>query len=444
MDPLVSEELGQEVVAPGASSRIGKATALEDLPPVFQPERDLDGLLRRRLEDPGVEPDVGVPGDDSVQGAQNLEPYHSVLLGEESGQESGGRLGRRETREAPGDVPTKLLGKRRVRQSLRQEREARRTVGDEGLPCHAPRGRRAEHRQERRQTVFRSQSPQGLRDEALDVDLGAVGELQQDGLRRGRWLAGDGEGQGPSGLGRAVLHQGVEGWLRLVGEPARGDEADRTRGPDERTRVTQRSAQHVGLRQCARAGPERRGPDLGARAREEAIGDGCEVRAARGLEELESTENDALRRVVQDESGDELCASFLGQEVEGRDHLAVVPAVQGREERLERPEIQLGQLPRCLDRPFPESLAKEIDVVGPELHRRRDPHHGQGGGRPSVDRVVAVDHQLAHDEDRRDRLSAPLTHDVDQGLDAGPKAVREGKEQELGRRAVKRRAQRSV
>src|SRR5436190_8606417 len=94
----------------------------------------------------------------------------------------------------------------------------------------------------------------------------------------------------------------------------------------------------------------------------ETIGDRHEVRASSLREELERTEDDVATGVIEDERRNEPLAMLLGQELERREHFDVAARVEAGEERLERAEIELGELRFPGETARLERLAEHVEV----------------------------------------------------------------------------------
>ena len=161
-------------------------------------------------------------------------------------------------------------------------------------------------------------------------------------------------------------------------------------------------------------------------------------------EELQGAKHHPLRRVVEDERGDEPRAALLGQQVHRREHLVVVRAVEGAEEGLQGDEVHGRQVHRGAQRPLAQRGAEDVEVEALEVRDPRDPDERDRGRGPGEHDVAAREHALGQDEERRQRLPAPLPHDVDEGLRPGPDGVGEGQVEQLAARAVDRVAEAAV
>ena len=395
---------------------------------------------------PHVEGHPGVPGGDPAQGAEDAEAHHPVLLGQEVALQHRHRVRRREARDRPGNVAPQLLGQgdvleRRSRNSspARPERHGRRAA-----PRAAPpRGAAA-------RGAWAGTTPRAGRaiepgHRHLDLVLGLGGQgLEHRYERRNRLLLNR-SGQRPTRLRGALAQDDLEERHEPLPRWASRREARPGRSP-------------------ARGGWGRRGPSAtgsssgstAVRARraaartsasgviQETVGHRQEVRAPRRLEQLEGPEHDRRRRVIEDQGRHQVGPILRVQKIEGGDHLGVVPAVEGGEQRLERDEVQLRQPAPGLDDALAQGPAEHLHVVGPQLGDRGDPGHAEHDDEDRQDRVAAAQGQLGQDEDRGHRLPAPLPDHVDRRLHPRAQAVGDGQEEQLGAGAVERGTQGAV
>ncbi len=178
--------------------------------------------------------------------------------------------------------------------------------------------------------------------------------------------------------------------------------------------------------------------------RGEPLRDREEVLAALPGEQGQGTQHDPRGRVVEDEGGNEAGAALLGEQVHGRHHLVVVAAVERGEQRLERGEVDRRQVDRGPQGPLAQRGAEHVEVERLEVRDPRDPHERQRGGGPREDHVPAAEDALGEDEERGERLPAPLAHELDEGLRPAADGVRERDEEQLVARPVERVAQAAV
>ena len=147
---------------------------------------------------------------------------------------------------------------------------------------------------------------------------------------------------------------------------------------------------------------------------------------------------------MKDQGGDQPHAVLVGQDVERRLDLGVLGAVEGREERLQRAEVQGRQVGRRLDRPFSQGHPEEVQVMALQVGRPGDPDEAERRRGRGQHRVSAVEHHLGEDQQGGEGLPAALTEEIDEGLGPRPRRIGERHEEQLAARAVDRVAEGAV
>ena len=136
---------------------------------------------------------------------------------------------------------------------------------------------------------------------------------------------------------------------------------------------------------------------------------------------------------------------LLREQLERRDDVAVTIAVEAGEERLQRAEIQLGQLGLAAQAAQAQRFAEDVEVRLADGDHEGDPEHRQPEDHGTQrDRAPGTDGDEPQDADRGERLATARADEIDDRLDALADQIGHGHEKQLGARLVHRIAKRAV
>ncbi len=436
VDLLLAQGGHQEVAAHRLPAGLGLLAGVELRAQVGQLGHPPQGARLELLDGLGVQEEPPFIGPEPAEGAEDLVADRAVLLAEERGLEDVQRPLVAEAVDGARQVPADLPFEVHVGQGALQVLESRGADGQKGLPGRRAHVGVAEQAEQGGQEAGVGEGGHGqgglLADRLVGVGqqvLEPLGELGVAGVA-------DGPGELQADLGVALHHRAAEPPLEIfaVAEVPR-EHADQGGGADGGGLVVEGPAEDLRRRFHRGDGAQGAGADVRVTLAHQAPGGGDEGGVAVPGEDLEGSERDRFRGVVEDQLGQEVDPVDVLEELDGDLDLLVAVAVEGGQEPLQGVQVELDHRVVQVDAAA-EALAEEGQVGLLQTDqdadpRRQEDHHHRG----HHDQVGAqVDR--GQDAQRGDRLAAALPHAVDDALEAFAELPTQREVEDLGRRAV--------